>query len=111
MANNITNLKEKMEKGEYLLVFKTAWCPDCKMMQPIYTNAYNQLLVEFPTLQLIEIDAEEFNVFRDEKSDLPVLKVPSFFAVRDGEFRHIGYEYLPIELIILVVKEHFSNNN
>lgn len=106
MNNNINDLQKQLSKGKYFLVFKTTWCPDCKMMEPIYKAALTKIHKEISDIELIEVDAEEYNVFRKSDSPLDVLKVPSFFVVNDGTFNHIGYEYIPEEIIIEKIKQY-----
>lgn len=97
--------KTQLNKGLILLVFKTSWCPDCKMMEPVVAEAIKSLQTQKINIKVINIDAEEAALFKSDQ-EWEVLKVPSFFVIKNGKRKHIGYEYLPSELIVDAVLEH-----
>lgn len=90
--------KKEINNGVVFLKFTTAWCGDCKMMEPI-TDELEKMMIG-REIKFIEVDAEEAQLFRNAESDIQVLKVPSFFVIRNGVKKHLGYEYQPIELFI-----------
>ena len=92
--------QKEIQNGTALLVFFTSWCGDCKMMEPVVKNAEKEILQHNKNVKFIKVDAEEAELFREEQTDWQVLKVPSFFMIKNGVKKHIGYEYLPIEKIV-----------
>lgn len=91
--------KKEIQTGTTFLVFFTSWCGDCKMMEPVISNAENEILKHNKKVKFIKVNAEEANLFRDKNSNWEVLKVPSFFIIKNGIKKHIGYEYMPIDKI------------
>ena len=91
--------KKEIQKGTVFLEFFTSWCGDCKMMDPIVENAENEISKHRKDVKFIKVNAEEANLYKDNNSNWEVLKVPSFFIIKNGDKKHIGYEYLPIETL------------
>ena len=88
---NINQLKEEIKKGTVFAMFTTTWCPDCKMMKPVIEELEN----ENENVSFFEIDAEQNQVFRKGN----IAKVPSFILYKNGEEKHLGYEYIPKEIL------------
>lgn len=88
---NIEQLKDEIQKGAVFVMYTTTWCPDCKMMKPVI----KELEQENKHVSFFEIDAEENEVFRKGN----ILKVPSFILHKDGKEKHLGYEYVPKEIL------------
>lgn len=90
--------KKVINQGNVFLTFKTSWCPDCKMMALLLEPVIKELKEQGIQFEEIEVDAEEANLFR-ESSDWSVLKVPSFYLIKNGVKEHIGYEFVPLDVI------------
>ncbi len=64
--------------GNQILVFSTAWCPDCVML-----NMYiDQVVAENPEWEFIYIDSD---IEPDLAREYGILGIPSFVALKDGE--------------------------
>lgn len=90
--------KKIINQGNVFLTFKTSWCPDCKMMAMLLEPLLKDLKEQGIAFNEVEVDAEEAQLFR-EASDWKVLKVPSFYLLQNGVAEHIGYEFVPLEVI------------
>ncbi len=75
------------------------------MMEPVIDNVESEINLTNNDVKFIEVDAEEANLFRQVDSQFKVLKVPSFYIVKDGVAKHIGYEYQPFDLLVESIKE------
>ncbi len=93
-----SKLKDLDPNKNYLIQFSTKWCGDCKMMKPVIDNLENWAKENNKEITIIEVDAEEANLYRNKDSEWDAYKVPSFYIVNKGKKKHIGYEYLPIDL-------------
>lgn len=99
--------KKIINKGNVFLTFKTAWCPDCKMMEMMLEPVIKELKEQGIVFDEIEVDAEEADLFREAK-EWNVLKVPSFYVIQNGQKEHIGYEFVPLDLIKEKIIERFK---
>lgn len=90
--------QEEINNGVVVLTFKTSWCGDCKMMDFMTAPMYEELRAQGLSFKTIEVDAEEAKLFR-ASGEWEVLKVPSFYLIKDGVKKHLGYEFIPIDLI------------
>lgn len=96
---SLIEAKDKMKKGVYLLVFKTTWCPDCKMMEMLIDEALPNWKKEgVKDFDILHIDAEKENLFRSEER-YKVAKVPAFYVVSDGVEEFLGYEFVELDKI------------
>ena len=82
----------------YFIEFSTEWCGDCRMMKFVMDNLQHWVDENNKDVELLVVDADEANLFGKETSEWKVYKVPSFFIINKGIKKHIGYEYLPIDL-------------
>lgn len=96
--------KPQLNKNLVFLTFKTSWCPDCKMMEPVVKEVKNILDKENIKVNFINVDAEEADLLRSD-DEWQVLKVPSFFFIKNGHKTHIGYEYIPAPVIVERIKK------
>ena len=64
------------------------------MMKPVVA----ELESKHKDISFYEIDAEDAQVFRKD-DEFKVMKVPSFYLLDDKEVKHLGYEYVPKELL------------
>lgn len=99
--------KTEINKGNVFLTFKTSWCPDCKMMEMMLEPVMKELHEQGVDFKEIEVDAEEAKLFRGEDG-WQVLKVPSFYILKDGLKEHLGYEFVPVDFIKDKIIETFK---
>lgn len=105
---------QKIEWKEAQKIIKTSnvtylfigadWCGDCVMMEPI-VNELQEHFSSNKEINFIKIDAEESKLFRDEKSEYKVLKIPTHVFLKKGNIMSIKYEYFPLELMIAEIKK------
>ena len=88
------------------LIFGAEWCGDCVMMEPI-VEELEKHFEKNEKVQFIRIDAEESLLFRDEKSNYKVLKIPTHVFMKNGEIITIKYEYMPLEEMIEEINKLF----
>ncbi|MGY6171822.1 thioredoxin family protein [Candidatus Mycoplasma pogonae] len=90
--------QKEIESGVVYLEFVTAWCGDCRMMEPVV----DEVAAEFADndkVRIIRVDAEEAKVFRDENTKYQVLRVPTHLVLKDGEILYKGFEYYPKDVL------------
>ncbi|MGL5732958.1 MAG: thioredoxin family protein [Metamycoplasmataceae bacterium] len=75
------------------------WCGDCIMMEPIVEELQDHF-TNNKNVRFIKVDAEEAKLFRDEKSEYQVLKIPTHVFLQNGKIMSIKYEYTPLEVMI-----------
>lgn len=88
----------KESEVTYLFI-GTDWCGDCVMMEPI-VEELEYFFSDNKKVKFIKVDAEESLLFRDEKSEYKVLKIPTHVFLKKGVIMSIKYEYTPLELMI-----------
>lgn len=88
----------KKSKIAYLW-FGAEWCGDCVMMEPI-VNELTQHFAKNKDVNFIKVDAEESLLFKDDKSEYKVKKIPTHVFLKGGIIMNIMYEYIPLELMI-----------
>ncbi|UWD34237.1 thioredoxin family protein [Mesomycoplasma molare] len=91
--------QKEINDGVVYLEFTTTWCGDCKMMSPIVKQVENHFKDE-PRLKMINVNAEEAQLFRKEGTKFEVLRVPTHIVLKDGEILNKGFEYFPKDIII-----------
>jgi len=74
------------------------------MMESVVDDTEKKIKEENVNAEFIRVDAEEAKLFRESNSEFQVLKVPSFFVIKDGVKKHIGYKYFPVEAFIDSIK-------
>lgn len=95
----LTEAKDKMNSGVSLLIFKTSWCPDCKMMEALIDDALPKWKEEgVQDFDILLVDAEKENLFRSEEK-YKVAKVPAFYIVSNNTEEFLGYEFVEIDKI------------
>ncbi|MGL5592039.1 MAG: thioredoxin family protein [Metamycoplasmataceae bacterium] len=88
----------KDAKVTYLFI-GADWCGDCIMMEPIVEELQNHF-INNKDVRFIKVDAEESKLFRDEKSEYKVLRIPTHVFLQKGKIMSIKYEYTPLEVMI-----------
>ena len=78
------------------LMFTTSWCGDCQMMKPFIEKIESDM--NGKNITFIEVNAEEAGIFRNS-GKWDASKVPSYFVVKNGEPKHIGFEFMPAEVL------------
>lgn len=86
------------------LEFATDWCGDCVMMKPVIEE-FITMNKELKNVQFIRVDAEESGLFRDEKSEYKVLKIPTHVFIKENSIKNILYEYVPAEALDAELKK------
>ena len=100
MYTDWTRAQEELKSGVTLLMFKTDWCNDCKMIQLMLDEELKKWSSEgISNFKVTYVNAEDSGLFRKETGDYPVPKIPSFFVVKDGKPEHLGIKFVPMELI------------
>ncbi|MGL5205575.1 MAG: thioredoxin family protein [Metamycoplasmataceae bacterium] len=75
------------------------WCGDCIMMEPVVEELQNHF-IDNNNVKFIKVDAEEAKLFRNEKSEYKVLRIPTHVFLQKGKIMNIQYEYTPLEVMI-----------
>ncbi|UVD81973.1 thioredoxin family protein [Mycoplasma iguanae] len=96
--------QKEIAKGHVYLEFVTAWCGDCKMMEPIVDEVAEEF-ADDNRIRIIRVDAEEANLFRDANNKYQVLKVPTHLILKDGEIFRKGFEYYPKQILVEWIKD------
>ncbi|MGZ9413506.1 thioredoxin family protein [Mycoplasma sp. 480] len=91
--------QKHIENGVVYLEFTTTWCGDCKMMAPVVQKVADHF-DENSGLKMINVDAEEAQLFRKEGTRFEVLRVPTHLVLKDGKILNKGFEYFPKEVLI-----------
>lgn len=73
----LTQLKEQMTDGTYVLFFSAEWCPDCRFIKPFMP----EIEKDFAHMKFLAIDRDE-NM--DLAKELDIYGIPSFVVYRDG---------------------------
>ncbi|MEG7280121.1 thioredoxin domain-containing protein [Mesomycoplasma ovipneumoniae str. Black Butte] len=96
--------QEEIKTGVVYLEFAVDWCGDCKMQEPV-----NEELSEYfknrTDVKLIQVNAEEAQLFRKKDTEYEVLFVPTHFVFKDGKPIFKKFEYAPAELLIETIEE------
>jgi thiol-disulfide isomerase/thioredoxin len=76
------------EQGTTVVAFSAAWCPPCKMMNPIYEDA----AAHFPALNFLKADQEKVPEFFQRHG---VSAIPTYVVLKDGKEVHRQIGALP----------------
>jgi len=74
-------------------------------MKPVVMETEQIIKEKKLDVKFIFVDAEEAKLFRDPSAEFDVLKVPSFYVVKNGVAKHLGYKYIPSEILVKAIEE------
>ena len=84
MAGNIVdlnqgNFNDKTSKGEWVIDFWAEWCGPCKMLNPVFAAASEELKGKI-NFAKVDIDSET-----DLAQMYDILSIPHILFIKDGE--------------------------
>ncbi|WP_434337102.1 thioredoxin family protein [Mesomycoplasma conjunctivae] len=91
--------QKEIETGVVYLEFSVDWCGDCKM-QKFVNDQITEHYADNEKIKLIQVDAEEAQLFRKKGTRFEVLFVPTHIVMKDGEILFKRFDYTPKEILV-----------
>src|SRR5262245_46791990 len=82
------NFEPAKVDGVSVMAFSAAWCPPCKVMNPIYEDAS----ARFPTLNFLKVDQEKVPEMFERYG---VQSIPTYLIMKEGKEVHRQVGALP----------------